>query len=63
MELDRNFFFDHVRSLLFDGTFRQSQVDGLNLLLDHWERCLPQEDPRWLAYALATVHYEVDRTM
>ncbi len=63
MELDRNFFFDHARSPLFDGKFRQGQVDGLNLLLDYWEYRHPQEDTRWLAYALATVHYEVDRTM
>jgi len=63
MEPDRNFFFDHARRTLFNGKFRQQQVDGLNLLLDYWARLLPQEDTRWLAYALATVHFEVDRTM
>ena len=63
MELDRSHFFDHARCALFDGKFRQRQVDGLNLLLDYWECRLPHEEPRWLAYALATVHYEVDRTM
>ncbi|WP_292003380.1 hypothetical protein [Chlorobium sp.] len=63
MALERNFFFDYARRVLFDGKFRQRQVDGLNLLLDYWDRYFPQDDMRWLAYALATVHYEVDRTM
>jgi len=63
MAFDRKFFFDYVRRNLFDGRLQQRQVDGLNLLFDHWEQLLPQGDLRWLAYALATVHYEVDRTM
>lgn len=60
--IDRDFFFDHVRGALFGGRLRQSQVDGLAGLLDHWEDRHGAEDPRWLAYALATAHHEVNKT-
>lgn len=63
MPFDRKFFFDYIRHHLFDGRLRQRQVEGINLLLAHWEMLLPKGDLRWLAYALATAHYEVDRTM
>ncbi|MEM8754004.1 MAG: hypothetical protein AAGF90_13580 [Pseudomonadota bacterium] len=60
--IDRDHFFDQVRGSLFAGTLRQGQVDGLNALLDHWEARHGNEDTRWLAYALATAHHEVNKT-
>ena len=61
--INRDFFFAHVRSALFDGALRQSQVTGLDSMLDHWEARAGAKDDRWLAYLLATAHHETDRTL
>lgn len=61
--INRAFFFEHVRQHLFGGKFKQSQVDGLNFILDSWESANARKDDRWLAYALGTTHHETDTTM
>ena len=61
MAINRTFLFDYARGVLFDGKVAQGQVDGINRLLDRWERAHAQADDRWLAYILATVHHETDR--
>ena len=63
MGINRRFFFDVVRADLFDGRFRQTQVDGLTAILEKWEHTSPQDDDRWLAYMLGTAHHETGRTM
>lgn len=63
MAINRKFFFDQVRANLFDGSFKQSQVDGLTAILDEWETNTPNDDDRWLAYMLGTAHHETGRTM
>ncbi len=60
--IDRKLFFDSVRAKLFHGRLAQSQVDGMNAILDEWER-RGLSDLRWLAYMLATVFWETARTM
>ncbi len=62
-KINRKFFFDTVRNSLFDGKLKQSQVEGLTVFLDHWEKTTPEADDRWLAYILGTAHHEVDRKM
>ena len=62
-QINRKFFFDTVRLTLFNGSIRQSQVDGLTTLLDYWEGNRASDDDRWLAYVLATAHHEVDKKM
>ncbi len=59
---DRKPFFDYVREHLFSGTLEQSQVDGLNCVLDAWDAD-GDTDTRNLAYMLATAHHETARTM
>jgi putative chitinase len=60
--IERKTFFDIIRRSPFDGVMRQSQVDGINFILDEWERRrLP--DLRFLAYMLATTLHETARTM
>jgi putative chitinase len=54
----RPFFYDSVRASLFGGKLKQSQVDGLELLLS--EAC---NDDRQRAYILATAYHETARTM
>lgn len=61
--INRNFFFTQVRRTLFANNLKQSQVDGLNAILDGWEAKYAADDDRWLAYALATVYHETDQTM
>jgi putative chitinase len=60
--INRKFFFDTVRLGLFNGKLKQSQVEGLTAFLDEWEANYAKKDDRWLAYILATVHHETDRT-
>jgi putative chitinase len=60
--MDRKIFFDEIRTRLFRGTLTQGQVDGIEAILDEWER-RKLTDSRHLAYMLATPYLEVDRTM
>lgn len=59
--INRKFFFDHVRMNLFGGGLTQKQVEGLTAILDEWESGNSNKDDRWLAYMLATVHHETDK--
>ena len=61
--INRDFFFFTCRQDLFEGSLKQSQVDGLTGMLDYWEANHAANDDRWLAYALATAYHEVDRKM
>ena len=63
MSLNRTFFFEHVRTRLFPKGMTQSQVEGLNAILDHWENGYAAKDGRWLAYMLATAYHETGQTM
>jgi putative chitinase len=67
MPYDRKHFFDTVRKDLFSGTLTQSQVDGMNYLLEVWEWAFEANNPNdgtmWLAYALATFYHETAYTM
>jgi putative chitinase len=61
--LNREFFYNYVRVSLFNGKLKQSQVNGLETILNEWEANYAQKDDRWLAYMLATTHHETDRTI
>jgi putative chitinase len=61
--INRKFFFDQVRIDPFGGHMQQSQVAGMNAILDYWESKLSKNDDRWLAYALATTFHETAFTM
>lgn len=62
MTINRRNFFDRVRQSLFGGRLKQAQVDGLQMILHRWDTHHARDDDRWLAYMLATVHHETDRT-
>lgn len=70
--MNRAAFFAAVRSAPFTGSLTQPQVDGMNAILDEWERRQPASindsdrpwmDIRWLAYMLATTFHETARMM
>jgi putative chitinase len=61
--INRTFFFDEAKLSLFDGKMSKKQVEGLNVILDEWEKTHAKKDDRWLAYALGTTHHETGRTM
>ena len=58
----RSAFFAGVRHGPFPGKLSKGQVDGMEAILDEWER-RGLTDLRWLAYMLATVFHECAQTM
>src|SRR6476619_3202480 len=61
--IDRDVFFDEVRSDPFDGSLTEQQVDGMNAILDAWEADYADNDLRYLANAMAQTFHEVSGTM
>jgi putative chitinase len=61
--INRKFFFDQCRQVLFTGKLSKGQVDGMSFILDVWEATRAKQDDRWLAYALATAFHETAFTM
>lgn len=60
--IDRKKFFDGIRHSPFDSSMDGKQVEGVNKILDEWER-RKLTDLRWLAYILATAKWETAHTM
>lgn len=58
--IDRPNFYTNIRE--YFGPLKQTQVDGINAILDEWEAS-GLTDIRWLAYMLATAWHETARTM
>ncbi len=63
MPFDREIFFDKVRDPLFQGHLDQNQVDGMNAILDSWEKYVDTQDMRWLADMLAQTYHETSQQM
>ena len=62
MKIDRAGFFPSARATVFHGILEQSQVNGLNSLLDAFEAA-GITDARYIAYMLATAFHETAATM
>lgn len=60
--IDRPFFFEQIRKEKLFTSIKQSQVDGMNFIIDRWEHS-GLSDLRWLAYMLATTFHETAKTM
>ena len=61
--MDKKKFFDTVRAKLFNGKLTQSQVDGLDTMIDGWQILYPSNSMSMLAYVMATTFHETGRTM
>lgn len=61
-KLDREFFFSQIKKEKLFTTIKQNQLDGINYILDCWEKS-GLRDLRWLAYMLATAYHETAYTM
>lgn len=62
MNLNRQKFYDSVRTSLFGDKLKQSQVNGMDTILSEWEK-QSLTDLRWLAYMLGTAFHETGMTM
>lgn len=61
--IDRTKFYEIARRSLFGGSMSQSQVDGLENLLNVWEEFFGAGSLNELAYDLATAFHETATTM
>jgi len=61
--MNRETFFAEIRGPIFKGRITQEQVNGLNSLLDVWEKHYSEYPPEFLAYCLGTTYHETARTM
>lgn len=62
LKVNRVVFFPRARASVFRGYMTQSEVNGVNALLDMCEQ-LGVIDTRYIAYILATAYHETDHTM
>lgn len=60
--INRQHFFDTVRTELFAGSLSLAQVHGMEEILRHYES-IGWSDKRHLAYILATVYHETGKVM
>lgn len=60
--MDRKIFYDNVRNAPFPNMLTQPQVDGMNVILDEWDK-RGLTEPSWLAYMLATAFHETAHWM
>lgn len=60
--IDRAKLFAEIRAQPFSGRMNDKQVEGVNRIVDEWER-RGLKDFRWLAYILATAKWETAHTM
>ncbi len=64
--IDRDKFFDKIRSDPFPGMLTQRQVDGISAILDAWENEYEEAsggDLRWLANPLGQTFHETSQEM
>lgn len=61
--MNRGKFYEYARYNLFGGSLSQSQVDGMENLLNVWEKYFRDGPLNELAYDLATAWWETGQTM
>jgi hypothetical protein len=61
--MDRTIFFNNVRQYPFPNRLTDTQVKGMEAILDAWEQRADLTDLRWLAYMFGTTFHETAFTM
>lgn len=61
--MNRRAFYDYVRGAVFGGSLSQSQVEGMENLLNVQAKYIPDMDDDELAYDLGTTSWETANTM
>lgn len=61
--MTRQSFFDKIRRTLFNGKLSQPQVTNIEILLDTWQKLVPNADKRWVANSLAQIFHETGGRM
>lgn len=61
-KINRTRFYQKVRQIFFAGKLSQLQVDGIEHILNEWDK-RGLNDLRWLSYILATCYHETAKTM
>lgn len=61
--MNKKTFYDHSRNHLFKGHLTESQVQGMEAILNYYEILDHSAGPKALAYILATVFHETAATM
>lgn len=62
-KINRDDFFDTLRTIKLFSKLTQERVNGINFILNEWDKDKDLKDPRWLAYMLATTFHETGQTM
>jgi putative chitinase len=60
--MNRKKFYDSVRESIFGGSITSKQVEGMEAVLNEWEK-RKLTDLRWLAYIFATIYHETAHTI
>lgn len=60
--MNKQAFYNSIKTSLFKGRLTSKQVEGINFKLDAFDR-LKITDDRWRAYMLATSYHETAKTM
>lgn len=60
--IDRKHFYDTIKSNGLFSSLNQTQVDGIEAMLNEWDK-RGLTDLRWLAYIFATTYHETGKTM
>jgi len=61
--INKNDFFKEVRNSLFDGKLSQSQVEGMEEIIDYWFSKYSERPLSQLAYILATSYHETGKKL
>jgi hypothetical protein len=56
-------FYSNIRSSIFKGKLTQTQVEGMDIIIDTWFELYPHQPLNQLAYILATAYHETAHTM
>lgn len=61
--INRIAFFNRLKTQRLYSTLNKGHVEGFDAIINEWEANSKLTDDRWLAYIMATIYHEVNKTM